>query len=494
MEGRRGLRGLRAAVRRALYGKRGPWPLAAALLAGALSARVVFCRYTFARKTEHAAILACLSGLLVAARFTGDPRYVHAWMYKNVVAYNLEVASESRGYSEGFVARGAFEPAVTLKPKKVEQPDVIVLQVESLSSYQSRFFSGLCDWTPNLDRIARENAAYPGFYANGFCTNDCYIAVLTGEPPIRPPGEKARRRGGEYVGAFEGFEDPVESLPRLLSRRGYATEFLMSADLSFAGVGRWAEGIGFDTVEGHTHPAYAGCVRWQFDAAPDEALYRRVCDRVREHEGRRFFMYVSTISSHHPYVNPETGERSEEQTIRYVDRQLGRFYDRLAEMGFFENGVLIIFGDHHAMVPSRPGELETFGEDRAAAKVPLVVAYRAMRRGTYEGLFQQTDIFNSLKNLTSDRYSTSDWAGDIFSGTPAKYVLFRRGDYRHIVSVFTDAGSYRVRLDGDDTRLIGPADLDESTRRAIVDRINSVRMGCDAQHAPATHRPADASR
>lgn len=437
-----------------------------------LSAWVAFTRYTLKHRAQHVAVILVVSGLLLASLFPGNQSYAHAWKYKNVFVYNMEIRSESRDYSEAFINGPRFEPKVMQEPNTAKTPNIIILAVESLSSYQSQYFSGLRDWTPNLDKIANNNVAYTGFYANGFCTNDCYISVLTGSPPIRPPASSQLNRGGE----FEGFEQPDESLPRILAARGYATEFLMSADLGFGGVGPWAERIGFETIEGHTHPFYNGWERSHFNAAPDEALYQRVCDRIAEHGDARFFMYLSTITSHHPYVNPENGNQSEAETIQYTDRQIGVFHDRLVEMGFFDNGILIIFGDHHSMVPMKPGEAKTFGDYRAAARIPLIVSYGNTKQAVDDGLYQQSDIFNSLKNLTSETRGTSDWAGDIFHSQPVKYIVFRRGDYRDCISIFTEDQEYMIKLDGDKTRVIGDHAEDRTVAQELVGRVNAVRI------------------
>ncbi len=448
--------------------------LLAGVFAVGLAGWVLVCRYTLVRVWQHVLAGLAVLGLLMAWCFARNDTYIHSWRYKNVVAYTLEVRSESRGYSDGFISGFSFDADEVEEPNTPQTPNIIILMVESLSSYQSQYFSGLYDWMPSLDKIARENVAYTGFYANGFCTNDCYISVLMGRLPLRPPGS------GGFVGngPYSGFEDDPESLPRLLSKQGYATEFLMAGDQGFSGVGDWAKGLGFDTLEGHDHPAYDGWERYHFESAPDEALYARLVERIDQHQQTdgRFFMYVSTMTTHHPFVNPQTGEHSEEQTYRYADRQLGAFHEKLIEMGYFDDGILIILGDHHAMVPLKTGETEAMGEYRAAARVPMVVSYGNRKQAVVAGLHQQADIYHSLVSLTSSQRVTSDWVGDIFNNRPVKYVIHRRGDFRNIVSVFTENEDYLIKLDGDDTRVIGGEPGDDALEAAIVGRVNAARL------------------
>ncbi len=446
--------------------------LASSLPAVVFAVWVVFSRTTLEHRACHATATLVIAGLLVASLFTSNERYIGAYMYRNLIAYNLEVRSESRAYSDAFLEEFSYQEAWRSEPKEAERPSIVVLMVESLSSYQSDYFSGLNDWTPNLDRIAGESTAFTSYYANGFCTNDFYIAFLTGRAPARPPASSRFKRRAP----FAGHENVEVTLPRLLTQRGYATDFILAGDLAFGEVGPWIDTLGFSHVEGHDHPYYDGCERLHFDSAPDEALFGRVLQRIKEHGDNRFFMMASTLTTHHPFVNPEDGQKSEEKTIRYSDKQLGIFYDQLVESGFFNNGVLIILGDHHTMIPLKPGETERFGRDRAAAAVPMLISYGDGIKAVVDDLYSHVDVFNSLRNLTSDTRQTSDWAGDIFQQTPPNYTFHRRGDYRDNVSVFTKAGDYRVKLDGDETRVINKEGVIAAMRRELAGRVNAARI------------------
>ena len=51
------------------------------------------------------------------------------------------------------------------------------------------------------------------------------------------------------------------------------------------------------------------------------------------------------MSTHHPYIDPVSGARSQEAVFRYADRQIRAFAKALKARGFFDhNGVLMITG------------------------------------------------------------------------------------------------------------------------------------------------------
>jgi hypothetical protein len=430
-------------------------------------------RATIVRKSMHGVSLALLAALAVAVFLREEGRYVHAWVYKNAIEYNLATRSEARPYSTALIRSLPPEEQPSCTPHPPRYPDIILLMVESLSSYQSRLFCGIRDWTPHLDAIARAHVHCTDFYANGFTTEDGEIALLTGLLPIQAPAGWTNWGGNR----FSGFHHPPQSLPRLLKGRGYRTEYLTSADLAFAETGAWARALGFDYVEGHDHPAYGGWKRYQFNAAPDEALYDRVMDRIEANSRRGgLFLFVKTASSHHPFADPESGAVSEAAVFAYVDRQLGRFYEGLRSAGYFRHGILVIVGDHRAMVPLKPGEIRRIDPLRAPAKVPLVVV--GSGRGSLEGAYQQTDVFNSLRNLGAPARCTTSWLGDFLSVPPLApvFVAHRRGDNRHLVSVFDGPKDYLVLLDGDDTRFIGGDPVDPAAARQVVGKINRERL------------------
>lgn len=442
-------------------------------LSAAFSVSVIISSFKIQNKLSHSLFIILIAVLFMTAVFSHSisDRYVHSWMYKNVISHNLVIMSERKKYSEEFITSLAFEEKLECLPKTSERPNnIILLMVESLSNYQSSFFSGINNWTPNLDKIASKNMAYNNFYANGFTTEDGEISLLTGQLPIYRPSSYSDGGGN----SFDGFFNIQGSLPNFFRKNGYSTEFLTTADLDFSSTGIWARSIGFDYIEGSEHPYYKKWEHFHFKAAPDEALYHRIIERIRNNNGNNLY-FVKTVSTHHPFINPETKNKSEAETFKYADKQLGAFYKKLIDINFFNKGMLIIVGDHHAMVPLRHKEIEKFGPVKSSAKVPLVVSY-AGRQYLDNQQYQQIDISNSLKGLITGAQHYSNWIGSIFDRKPAKYIAHRRGDNRNIISIISGEEVATVMLDGNNTQITSAYPKSMQAKNEILNKINSVRI------------------
>lgn len=437
------------------------------------SIRLIFSRQKVDSTWLHILFNCLIFGGFILFCFSSgkNDRYVHRWMYSNFIDYNIMISSEANTYSQGFMERIDYSEKKVCDDKIPVKRNYIILMVESLSSYQSQYFSDIKSWTPHLDKIAKENLSFHNFFANGFTTEDGEISLLLGQLPIYPPYSHSSSGGT----SFDGFFDAKNSLPYILNDMEYSTEFLTSADLSFSDTGEWARSIGFDYIEGHEHEYYDSWERYHFEAAPDEALYNRVVSRVETNEEKDYFIFVKTTSTHHPFINPKNGKQSEEETFRYADKQIKNLYDSLRNMNFFENGTLIIVGDHHAMIPLKPSEIYTFGPSQAPARVPLIIVGNEPAAEVHIP-YQQIDVYNYIRSDISNIKCYSDWLGDIHSLNPAKYIAHRRGDNRRVISIFQDEIDYSVELNGDHTRIISDKKIPEQLSKYLIDKINFTRI------------------
>lgn len=396
-------------------------------------------------------VLTCVPLIALGRVELLTPEY-HEVYLRNALEAFLDAETRLHAYSSAFAQSvSRSEPVEQCDTGLGARPDLILVVVESLSVYQSARFSGLHDWTPQLDALSDSALRLTSFRANGVTSEEGLIALLTGEPAIPKPGPETRT-------LLQQFTKTRESLPRFLNALGYRTEFLTTGNLGFMDKGKWLDAIGFQYREGHESHFYDGMKRFNFDAATDEALYDRALTELGSRRVQPLFMTLETVSSHHPYVQPETGERTEESVFRYADAQFGRFVARLRHAGYFDRGgVVLVTGDHRAMVPMTDSELARMG-DRAYSRVPMVVIGQGLH-GEVSDTFSQSDLLPSLAH----------WLGTGKQCVAANQGVFLPGPVKRPACLFTtrpyDADlvvaecgvhDYHVLLDGDESQFDDP--------------------------------------
>ena len=427
-------------------------------------------------------------GLVVAALLAllgrwqpATMKYIHYELLQNLATANLDLGVD-KSYGKEFeekIAREYVPPKAICTAGQALHPNFIVIAVESLSMHHSELFDGFRDLTPRLDAIARARTYFPDFIANGFTTDGGLIAMITGQAPVPAIGRY------ESAEAFAGFEDPRVALPDLLHPYGYTAHFFTTGDLGFLDKTKWLKGLHFDSWEGAEQPFYNGWKRRHFNAAEDKALYLRFLQWLdqRKDDASPYLAFLLTVSTHPPFINPQTDLPDEAGAFRYADQQIGMLYDELDKRGFFHNGILMISGDHRSMTPLLAPEQARFG-DSALARTPFVVATDLpIARGAISGRFQQADIPSSIADITGTQSCLTLAQGSFLRTPPqpADFVVHARGDRRNEVDIYFGNQQAEIVLDGDKTHWSGPQ---PATWQQIMDGIllDRIRRGAVSEN------------
>lgn len=383
----------------------------------------------------YGVIAGILCGMASFSPGANIPPYVGIETFQNLFEVNYGTGL-FKSYSPNFKAKleKEIKPlSLTCEAGLNRQPNIILVVVESLSAYQSKLLGGSLDATPELDKISLENSYFTNFIANGFTTDGGLISLINGRVPTYP----TTRDFSDMV--FFGFDNPHHSLIEILHESGYSTHFFGAFDLDFIHTGTWLDRIGFDSKEGHENPYYASWSPGQFGSAPDQALFERTLAWLNmPQETQPFFNMLLTISGHPPFAHPVTGKFDEIEVFHYVDEQLSRFYKKLSERHFFDNGILLITGDHRSMTPLHTEEIKRYG-DFAYVRIPLIIAGQShLPKTAIADKFQQTDLISSLEYLTKLIACRHFGQGSFLRSDPrpAEFALHVRGDQRNRVDVF----------------------------------------------------------
>ncbi|MBN9340983.1 MAG: sulfatase-like hydrolase/transferase [Comamonadaceae bacterium] len=430
--------------------------------------------WTTPRQKTRALVYLCALPILWACRYLPqDAEYIHQNGYQDYLSSNLQSGTDTP-FSAALRARlqNAPAPAQTCTPSAKKARPVILLVVESLSLHHSQKFAGLKNYTPALDRIASQYSYLESFYANGFTTDGGLIALLTGHVPFPQVNRY------QSTNTFAGYDKPQQDFFAALARHHVPALYFTSADLNFLGTRGWLKNLGFTSIEGPEHPAYAGLPRGSFDDPGDAALYRRLLQWLdQERPAGPFFAVVQTITTHPPFTIPGSAQHGEEAALRYADAALGELVAQLQARHFFDDGLLFITGDHRSMTLLDAQEKARLGP-AAPARVPAVVV-SAEHRGQppVAGQWQQADAIPSFLATMGLPSCTSDFQGRFLEQpVQARFIFHPLGAQRGqvLVKIKDQETPFLVRLAGDDTAWINaPADAQDA--RAALQEINRQR-------------------
>ena len=387
---------------------------------------------------------------------------------------------EARAYSDTVAEELVSRPQPPLRCEKglASDKNVIVLIVESLSSYQSKLFGGTENWTPELDKLGQDALIYPRMHANGFSTNEGMVGILGGVRLLSPFSHMLFRAVTPFQTAW-GLE---ETLPRRFSQAGYHTAFLTTGPLSFASIGSWLEEIGFAEVEGGDSERYNNWRKIQFGAAPDEALYKRTLDWIAERPADKAWMLtLATVSTHQPYRDPETMQPDMEAVFRYADIQAATFIRALQDSGYFERGILLVLGDHRSMTPVSPAEEKIFGS-AAPARVPLML-FGNEYSGTHPGNFQHSDFLPSFNHWLGAEHCQKQPFATLFDlDSRGRCAFHVQGAKQSLIEVFCPDSFGQVELNGDNTRFLSSYNMPAEEQQRLLGIIARQRLDGEKRH------------
>ena len=316
--------------------------------------------------------------------------------------------------------------------------NVVVLVVESLSSYKSAHFgNGIDNLTPNLDKIAQENIAFLNHYSNGYNTNSGLYSILTGRAYIH--------------GGLSMFDDSfyTRALPKVFNTQGYKTSvFFSSADIG--NLGEIYKKSGFDEFHDDKEKVYEGVERLTFNAVPDEYLLDNALDNIERYMSTKvkFMTLIMTSTTHGPYAMPKTHEESYDKTLLYTDKCIGGFVDKLEQKKFFEDGILIITGDHRAMLPVKVEEYNQWGY-KSITRVPLVIVDKSIGSKQFNHITSHTSINPTIQYLAFGKADFYDYQELLLDEKEVPVVYQKLSPRDEVLVIESSSEENTVKLRGD---------------------------------------------
>jgi len=278
--------------------------------------------------------------------------------------------------------------------------------------------------TPNLDRIASEGALFSQAYSSDIPTQPSHTALFTGQ-------------FGVSTGIVSHFhpdallEGDTRWLPTLMRRRGFATG---AVDHLFAMKGWFKRGY-------HDYMPPPGRSR-----SPGSEINDIAFPWISEHADEDFFLFLHFWDAHIPYLPPSpfkeryttgTADRVDpgvtellqsrpsyplfkknlydfldeipnldyiadlyDAEIAYLDFEIGRLFEKLADEGLLDNTMVVLFGDHGENMLEHDSWFDHAGLYDTVVHVPLIMwAPGVVPVMETDAFVQLVDVFPTIGDI-----------------------------------------------------------------------------------------------
>lgn len=261
----------------------------------------------------------------------------------------------------GAAARGA--PATSLPKASAEQPNVILVTIDTLRSDRLECYGYTRIKTSSIDSLASEGIRFTEAVAQVPLTLPSHCSILTGTYPT-----------------FHGVHDQTGHLPKnrttlaqLLKAQGYSTAAFVS---SFVLNSQFGLNQGFD----HFDDAFDNGRVSRADELKrtgDQTLSRALAWMARL-EGAKFFVWLHFYDPHAPYTPPEPfrseyAGRPYDGEIAFVDSLIGELTSFLKNKGWYSQTLLIFAADHGEDLGDHGENTHGFFVYDSTLRIPLII-------------------------------------------------------------------------------------------------------------------------
>jgi arylsulfatase A-like enzyme len=317
------------------------------------------------------------------------------------------------------------------------KPHIVFILADDLGLGDLGCYGGRQAPTPRLDQLAREGTRFMQYYSASPVCSPSRTGLLTGMFPARwsITNYLQTRKGNRASEQADFLSLQAPSLARQLNAAGYATGHF----------GKWHLGGGRDVDDAPKFAAYGfdeNASTWEspephpdLEASPAKVkrwertafFVDKTLDFLKRHKDQPCFVQLWPDDVHTPWVpggQAKRGDTAENfhPVLREMDRQLGRLFDGLRDLGIEDNTLIVFASDNGAM--------PTFQGARSAG-------LRGAKWSLYEGGIRMPFIVR--------------WPGHVPAGKTDESTVFAAVDlFPSLCAIAGAIPPKEVALDGED--------------------------------------------
>ncbi len=313
-----------------------------------------------------------------------------------------------------------FQRSLQPEGTRSQQPNVVIVILESFASYKSGLSGNPLDPTPNIDRLAADGAYFENFFVPSTGTARSVFAFTTGIPDV--------------LEGTTASSDPtlVRQHSVLSDFEGYEKFYFLGGSASWRNI----RGLLSNNIEGiriFEEGSY-DAPRVDVWGISDLDLFKEA-NQILGGQEKPFVAVIQTSGNHRPYTIPEDNDgfvirqesperlsqlgfesNEEYNSYRFMDHSVGRFMTIAQESPYFDNTLFAFFGDHG--ITGNAGEHTGKAETQLALglnRVPFIIyGPRLLTPSRESKVASELDVLPTLAGLAGQRYTTTTLGRDLF--------------------------------------------------------------------------------
>jgi phosphoglycerol transferase MdoB-like AlkP superfamily enzyme len=305
--------------------------------------------------------------------------------------------------------------------KRPQRPLNLVIIVEESLGAQYIGTLGGQQLSPQFDALAKQGWLLARTYATGTRSVRGLEALTTGFLPT--PAEAVLKLPRSQRGFF--------TLAGLLGEFGYHSRFIYGGEAHFDNMKSFFLGNGFDEVidqpKFEVKPTFVGS--W---GASDEDMFNELHHRLMQDGKQPQFTLAFSVSNHTPWEYPsgriEASDpaASVQNTVRYADWSIGRFFAQAKLSPYWNNTVFLIVADHDSRV---------FGASLVPVRhfhIPALILGAGVPAQRDEHIVSQVDLAPTLLSLIGVSNVNPMLGSDLTQHYPGRAIMQYGDNYGYL--------------------------------------------------------------
>ncbi|MBO97617.1 MAG: hypothetical protein CMD34_01850 [Flavobacteriales bacterium] len=284
-----------------------------------------------------------------------------------------------------------YKPIILNSNQGINNQNIVILIMESFSKEFMSFNTNAISYTPFIDSLMKHSLVFNNAFSNGLKSIEALPAITASIPTLM---------NNPFI-TSEFAQNKFMSIASLLNAEGYSTSFFHGGIKGTMGFNSYCIKAGYKS--------YIGMEEYNnkkdFDNSwgiYDEPFLKFTANKLKNTK-KPFFTTIFTLSSHPPYTlpteyikNKKIDKLNIQETIKYTDYSLSKFFNRIKNEDWFENTIFIITSDHTTPVSYDSKYNNLIGR----YSIPLIIFKPDNSlKGENNNIIQQIDIMPTVLEL-----------------------------------------------------------------------------------------------